>query len=416
MKSSYWLTAAILITGGLALTGCPGKNSPSSPAPAPTSTPAASSTPTNSPTITPSSTPSGTPTKTGTPTLTATPTNTATPSPTATVTDTPTITLTATPTLSPTLTLTVSPTATITATPTVTGTPTITFTPNLTVTATSTSTVYYTGSYLGVYGAYGSGPGTFVNPTGMAVTVSGGVTTLYVSDTYKYDIEAYNSGSGTWSLFAEVGSSYLNEGIALDASGDLWVAEAGLGAIVKYSGGTSVVYPGADLTFPYGVAYSASGTIYVSNPDTVTPNIAILAYNIGGSSWTTLGGYPGGQPLGVAVDSSGNLYTADGKTNIVYKYNGSTWSSFAGSGATQGSTNGQTMDTYSVAVDPQNNVYVADLYYFVNMYDSSGGYLRQFVAGTGYLQIEGVAVDVFGDVYFPAFHDAIYPINVYIKQ
>jgi DNA-binding beta-propeller fold protein YncE len=74
------------------------------------------------------------------------------------------------------------------------------------------------------------------------------------------------------------------------------------------------------------------------------------------------------------------------------------------------------MQTYAVAVDPQNNVYVADLNNFVNMYDSSGAYLRQFMPNTGFLEIEGVAVDSYGDVYFPAFNDATYPINSYILK
>jgi streptogramin lyase len=269
---------------------------------------------------------------------------------------------------------------------------------------------------LGVYGGYGSGPGTFVNPTGLAVTVSGGVTTLYVSDVYKDDIEAYNSGSGTWSQFALIGSANQNEGIALDASGNLWVVEAGASAIVKFSGATTTVASNPDLTFGWGVCVGAGGNIYVSNPDTVTPNITILVYNTGSSSWTNLGSYPGRQPLGVAVDSSGNLYTADGKDNYIYKYNGSSWSVFAGSGTTQGSTNGQTTDPYGVAVDPQGNVYEADLGDFANMYDSSGSYLRQFQPGTGYLQIEGIAVDSFGDVYFPQFNSPGGPIDVYIKH
>jgi DNA-binding beta-propeller fold protein YncE len=116
----------------------------------------------------------------------------------------------------------------------------------------------------------------------------------------------------------------------------------------------------------------------------------------------------------MAADSSGNIYTADAKDNCVYKYNGGSWSVFAGSGTTQGSTNGQTTDPYGVAVDPQGNVYVLDLSDFANMYDSSGNYLRQFKPGTGYLQIEGIAVVSFGDVYLPQFSTPGGPIDAYL--
>ena len=419
MKSSVWMTTSLLLAALIALEGCP-QNSPQSPAPptatatpsGPTATATDSMTPSSTltPAATATSTASFTATFSTTPTSTRTSTETATPTMTGTATPTPTSTSSPFPTSTP----TDSGTPTSTATATDTATPTST--PNLTLTATPTSTHYYSSFPLGVYGSFGSGPGSFVSPQGMAVTVSGGVTTLYVSDVYKHDIEVYDSGSGTWSLFAAIGSTNYNEGIALDGSGDLWVVESGISEIVEYSCATATVVDAVlntDLTAAWGICLDGSGNIYVSNPDTVTPNIALLSYNTVGSGWTTLG-YPStGQPLGLAADSSGDLYVADGKKNLIYKYNGGSMSVFAGSGATQGSTNGQTIDTYAVAVDPQGNVYEADLDDFANMYDSSGNYLRQFQSATGYLQIEGIAVDSNGDVFLPQFNAPGGPIVVY---
>ena len=123
--------------------GCPGANSPSSPAPSgltntSTFTPTGSWTPSASPTKTPSTTATDTPTPTATRTATNTPTQTlsrtSTNSPTETPTKTPSDTATGTPT--PTL----SRTATDTPTVTQTFTPSSTATDSSTPTETSTST------------------------------------------------------------------------------------------------------------------------------------------------------------------------------------------------------------------------------------------------------------------------------------
>ena len=63
-------------------------------------------------------------------------------------------------------------------------------------------------------------------------------------------------------------------------------------------------------------------------------------------------------PLGIAVDSSNNVYVADSDNNRVEKFdrNGNyltQWGSL-------GSGNGQFIDPVGIAVDSSNNVYVTD--------------------------------------------------------
>ncbi len=90
----------------------------------PTATPTPTATSTSTRTRTPTYTPTATPTNTATNTPTTTPTNTPTRTPTVTPTNTPTRTPTATPTNTPTHTPTATPTNTVSPTPTGTATPT----------------------------------------------------------------------------------------------------------------------------------------------------------------------------------------------------------------------------------------------------------------------------------------------------
>jgi tripartite motif-containing protein 71 len=112
-------------------------------------------------------------------------------------------------------------------------------------------------------------------------------------------------------------------------------------------------------------------------------------------AWGSQGSGPGqfNYPLGVAVDSSGNVYVTDGENNRVQKFtsNGTyltQWSSYVS----------------SIAVDSSGNVYVNDyLNRRVQKLDSSGSFITQWGSrGSGPGQFDspfGVAVDSSGNVY-----------------
>ncbi|HIF27927.1 MAG TPA: hypothetical protein EYQ40_05270, partial [Candidatus Marinimicrobia bacterium] len=215
--------------------------------------------------------------------------------------------------------------------------------PTMTITAlTSTPEV----TTLAGSGSQGSANGTgtaaaFYLPTDVALDGSGNV---YVGDQYNHLIRKITSG-GVVSTLAGSGSQgstngtgtaasfYKPSGVAVDGSGNVYVADKDNHLIRKItSGGVVTTLAGS------GSVGSANGT----------GTAASFNY-----------------PSGVAVDGSGNVYVGDWGNHLIRKITSAgVVSTFAGSGSA-GSANGTgTAATfnhpYGVAVDGSGNVYVAD--------------------------------------------------------
>ena len=206
------------------------------------------------------------------------------------------------------------------------------------------------------------------------------------------------SGNGL-AADAKLGWAY---GIALDASGDLFVAEYGNNVIRKISAGTagritsaSTIttvagtpqisgYSGdsgqamdAELNYPSAVAVDASGDLFIADTDNsvireVTPDgtITTVAGNYGDGA-----GYSGdtGQataaelncPQGVAINAAGDLFVAD-NGSLIRKVAASsgTITTFAGKPAVGGNggvaTSAALLSPQGAAVDASGNVFIAD--------------------------------------------------------
>ena len=189
------------------------------------------------------------------------------------------------------------------------------------------------------------------------------------------------NGTGTGALFNTPG------GIALDASGNIFVADTGnqtirkvtpTGAVILYAGtaGSAARSNTGNGPFnsPSNVAVDASGNVYVADAGNqlirkITPAkiVSTLAGRSGraGSSNGTGSGARFNSPQGVAVDSAGNVYVADAGNNMIRKVTpAGAVTTFAGS-TTSGRADGTgTTARFSypvdVAVDATGNVYVAD--------------------------------------------------------
>ena len=157
---------------------------------------------------------------------------------------------------------------------------------------------------------------------------------------------AGNGGYGFWGDGGPGTAAQLRpRGMALDPAGNLYIADFGNSRVRKVTpGGTISTYAGtgtpgfagdggpataAQLSFPQGVALDSAGNLYIADSNNnrirkVTPGGTISTY-----AGTGLQGFSGDGgpaidaqlwfPVGVALDSAGNLYIADQENQRIRK-------------------------------------------------------------------------------------------------
>lgn len=255
-----------------------------------------------------------------------------------------------------------------------------------------------------------------LEPRNVAVGPDG---TLYVSDfgaNRVYQITPGGTlttlaGNGNAGFGGDGGPGTLAQlkapaGLAVDASGTVYIADSGNNRIRKVYQG--VIGTADSVVSPTGLAISASGSLYIAAPSyagTVNqafggvPSANDIAVDQNGNAYVTTGQfvleiassgavsavagsgasiYYGGDggaataarlytPTGIAVDSAGNWYVADAGNNRIRKITpAGIISTIAGTGQPGSAgdngfaTVAQLNAPRSVAVDPQLNVYVAD--------------------------------------------------------
>jgi kumamolisin len=163
-----------------------------------------------------------------------------------------------------------------------------------------------------------AGPGSATSPSSSLVVDTPLIISTLAGEVGTTGLE---NGSGTGATFA------YPSGIALDSSGNLYIADYNNNEIRE-------VMAGGVVSTPFGSLTGASGS--ANNTSTTSGNTALF-----------------NTPNGIAADSSNNLYVADTGNNLIRKIVSGVVSTLAGSG-------GQFSGPEGVAVDASGNVYVAD--------------------------------------------------------
>ncbi len=251
------------------------------------------------------------------------------------------------------------------------------------------------------------------------------------------------SGNGGPATAAQI---WAPTGVAVDANGNIYIAEefnaciqkvtasSGIITVVAGQGAGGLTANGiaatdAKLSQPSGVALDALGNIYIADQGTSL----IREVTVSSGLINTIGG--GGVsiadevlqppqpqlsfPDGLTLDGSGNIYFSDQGTNLVREITASsgTINTIAGGGSLLGdggpATAAQLNAPFGVALDASNNLYISDQYNNRIRMVNTSGTINTF-AGNGIAAYSGdggqataaeislpwgVAVDSHGNVY-----------------
>jgi YD repeat-containing protein len=200
--------------------------------------------------------------------------------------------------------------------------------------------------------------------------------------------------------------------VAVDAAGNLWVADRGNNRIQKFSAAGAYVSKfgtagtaNGQFSGPASIAIDAKGNIYVAdkgNGRVQKFNSAGVYVSQFGSKGTANGQFAPGGPEGLAVDAKGNVWVSDTYGGRVQKFDeNGTFLKVVGS---PGSGSGQLGEPTGIDVGPGGNVWVADWQNNrVAVFDENGQFVRQFgSAGTGpgqFAQPDAIEVDSKGNVW-----------------
>jgi DNA-binding beta-propeller fold protein YncE len=271
--------------------------------------------------------------------------------------------------------------------------------------ALQTLTYTATGPGGGLYhpvGVSAAGGKVYVSNSGanLIATISGGATTAVAGSLSAYG-EHGDGGPATSA------SLYHPGGTAVDANGDLFIADSGdntvreltpAGIITRIAGtGIAGLGPAGPLGFPAALgnldhpqntAVNAAGDVYVADTYNnrvvkVTPQGKVTAVAGDGTAGYSGDGRPAAfaelnSPTGLAVDAHGNLYIADSANNLIRRVDAKTGiiTTVAGDYAADKADNGlggfsgdggpatsaQLNDPQGLAVDGAGDLFIADTF------------------------------------------------------
>jgi sugar lactone lactonase YvrE len=238
------------------------------------------------------------------------------------------------------------------------------------------------------------------SPTGVAVDASGN---LYIADTDNNRVRKVSGGvittvAGGGNLLGDNGQATKAQlhgptGVAVDAAGNLFIADsgdnrvrkvnakgvittvAGTGSPTPAYGGDNGPATSAQLNNPYSVALDAAGNVYIAElgDDRIRKVANGVITTVAGNGTEGFGGDGGPatgaklcNPYEVALDAAGSLYIADFCNARIRKVANGTITTIAGNGTGGfGGDKGPAAEAQfttpeGVAVDASGRIYIAD--------------------------------------------------------
>lgn len=235
-------------------------------------------------------------------------------------------------------------------------------------------------------GSAGTGTGQMQDPRGVAVDASGNV---WVVDRVNKRIEKF-SPTGSYITEFPIAGAVEPTSIAVNSAGNLWVADPGAKRVQLIKSNSVVLrtisYQG--FNSPYAVATGPNETLWVSD----IAGHTIYRFREDGTLLGQVSNVSAGAVYSVVAmdtDASGNLWAAEQTTNKILEF--SPTGSYLFSFGTSGSGNGQLNAPNGLAIAPSGNLLVADtLNNRVEVFNPEGAYLRKFGAsGTGSANLSG---------------------------